>query len=245
MSNIKKTTKQFIAESIAKYGDKFTYDDVEYVNRDTVVTLTCPHHGSIRVKPAVHLASKTGCPECGKVSSINQHFMSSEQFFTKAKQLHGDLYTYLSAFTGRQETIQLQCAACGNIFYQKAQVHLQGSGCPICKRPGQRRSNYKGKRTILYILQLPNNLYKIGITNRSIKLRYKGDNTPIQNVIFEQHFFEGTDAWDAEKYLIKTFCRYKYKGVPLFKHTGINEILTLNPVYEITQYIKELQCTIV
>ena len=59
------TTNKFIAKAQARYGDKFDYSRVDYVNSYTPVTIFCPIHGAFQVKPHNFLHYKYGCPKCG------------------------------------------------------------------------------------------------------------------------------------------------------------------------------------
>ena len=59
------TTNKFIAKAQARYGDKFDYSRVDYVNSYTPVTIFCPIHGEFQVKPCYFLKYKYGCPKCG------------------------------------------------------------------------------------------------------------------------------------------------------------------------------------
>ena len=66
---IKKSTKKtytnetFIKKCIAKYGDKYCYDDVNYVNSVTKVSITCSKHGDFLIRPDMFLQGH-GCPKC-------------------------------------------------------------------------------------------------------------------------------------------------------------------------------------
>lgn len=44
------TTNKFIAKAQTRYGDKFDYSRVDYVNSYTPVTIFCPIHGAFQVK---------------------------------------------------------------------------------------------------------------------------------------------------------------------------------------------------
>ena len=61
----RKGTDEFIAESKKKFGDKFDYSKVVYVNNKANVLLKCDKHGWFEITPQSHLSSKTGCKLCG------------------------------------------------------------------------------------------------------------------------------------------------------------------------------------
>lgn len=71
---ISKTNKtvDFIKKAEDKHKDKFTYDNVNYVNSVTKVTVTCKKHGNFNIRPDMLLQGH-GCPECKKESLSNKN----------------------------------------------------------------------------------------------------------------------------------------------------------------------------
>lgn len=61
--NEKKTTKEFKKDSIEIHGTKYSYDKVNYKDRETKVIITCKIHGDFSQRPKNHLDGK-GCPRC-------------------------------------------------------------------------------------------------------------------------------------------------------------------------------------
>ena len=59
----KDTLEDFLRKAKAKYGDKYDYSKVNYVNSTTKVEIICKKHGSFYVAPATHLMH-VGCPIC-------------------------------------------------------------------------------------------------------------------------------------------------------------------------------------
>jgi hypothetical protein len=62
----KSNTQEFIAKAKRKFGDRFDYSKVDYVDRGTNVEIICPIHGSFFQTPHTHLIKGTteGCPKC-------------------------------------------------------------------------------------------------------------------------------------------------------------------------------------
>lgn len=50
------------------HGDKYNYDNLEYVNADAKVTVNCTLHGDFKISPAHHLSGQ-GCTKCGNLRS--------------------------------------------------------------------------------------------------------------------------------------------------------------------------------
>lgn len=60
----RKTTSEFISEAVSRFGDRYDYSKVDYVNKNTKVSIFCRKHGVFQQKPSQHLISAVGCPMC-------------------------------------------------------------------------------------------------------------------------------------------------------------------------------------
>jgi len=69
----KKTTEEFIKDSIEVHGDKYDYSKSEYINAKTKIIIICPKHGEFEQKPNNHLGGQR-CGECfgNKKNTINK-----------------------------------------------------------------------------------------------------------------------------------------------------------------------------
>jgi len=122
----------------------------------------------------------------------------------------------------------LHKCTCGNEWEVTPKLVLNNSHCG-CKKIDINRGFYRNKKTILYIIKI-DNLYKIGITTRNIKVRYRNECTNY-DIIYEQKFNNGIEAWDIEKYFKENYESKKYIGKQIFKVTGNTEIFTENPLF--------------
>ena len=125
----KKTKEEFIQEATEKHEGKYDYSKVEYVNSRTKVCIICSEHGhgEFWQRPNDHL-SGNGCPKCGKEANR----LSKEDFIKKAKKIHGDKYDYSKVeYVNCMTKVCIICPEHGE-FYQQANVHTQGYGCPKC-----------------------------------------------------------------------------------------------------------------
>ena len=87
MSNLRKTTSQFVEEAQWVHGENFDYSEVEYINTHTPVKIKCRQCGVVFMQePASHLAG-CGCPKCRKKTVW---LISQEVFIARAMELHGD-----------------------------------------------------------------------------------------------------------------------------------------------------------
>ena len=126
------TKDKFISNAIAVHGNKYSYDNLEYVNSKTKVTITCPIHGDFEQKPNNHLTG-FGCEKCGKERTENTLSIGKETFLDKAFEIHGDKYTYYSIGDNvtYQSIVSIGCEHHG-IFTQRVSDHLSGCGCQKC-----------------------------------------------------------------------------------------------------------------
>lgn len=58
-----KTLEEFISDAQKIHGSVYRYENVDYKNSATHVTITCNKHGNFRQTPNHHLGGK-GCPKC-------------------------------------------------------------------------------------------------------------------------------------------------------------------------------------
>lgn len=65
----RKTTEQFISESVEVHGGKYDYSKVEYLNISTKVCIICPEHGEFWQTPKSHLKG-CECQLCGVYKNI-------------------------------------------------------------------------------------------------------------------------------------------------------------------------------
>lgn len=139
-----RTSQQdFVEQGIAKYGEKFDYSQVQYINAWTPVLIGCPTHGVFNQTPAAHLHNTTyGCPECAKDDASNrgrgpreprpQDRSNTAEFIERAMVKHDGKYDYsLVEYTKSNERVTIICKVHGH-FQQNASGHLSGRGCPKC-----------------------------------------------------------------------------------------------------------------
>ena len=83
----------FISHSNIRHNNKYSYNEVQYVNRDVKITIHCYIHGVFSQTPAAHLAGQ-GCPDCGAKKASLGRRCSFDEFVIRAKEKYGDKYTY-------------------------------------------------------------------------------------------------------------------------------------------------------
>lgn len=129
----KSSTEGFIEKAISIHGNKYDYSKVEYINSTTKVKIICPIHGEFEQTPKNHLKGQ-GCPKCAIEYKSNKRKSTIEQFIEKARKIHGDKYDYSKVeYVNSKTKVCIICPIHGE-FWQTANDHLQGYGCPICSK---------------------------------------------------------------------------------------------------------------
>ncbi len=122
----KKTTEDFITDAKKIHGDKYSYEKTIFKKAVDSVIITCPIHGDFEQIARQHIRGM-GCPSCGGTKKL-----STDEFIEKAKQVHGDKYTYDNVdYKNTKEDVIITCPKHGD-FKQRPAHHLRGSGCHKC-----------------------------------------------------------------------------------------------------------------
>lgn len=123
----RKTTKDFIEESIIIHSNKYDYSLVKYKNNKTKVKIICPIHGMFEQIASKHLIGR-GCPKCA-----NNNLCTTEEFIEKSKQIHTKYDYSLVDYKNNKTKVKIICPTHG-IFVQTPTSHLSGNGCPYCSK---------------------------------------------------------------------------------------------------------------
>jgi hypothetical protein len=116
----------FIAKARAKHSDRYTYEQVVYINSTTTVIITCPRHGNFEQRPGQHVYG-SGCPECG---GVKRH--TAATFVAAARTVHGDKFGYdLVVYKSNKDRVKIICPQHG-VFEPTPNNHLRGQGCRAC-----------------------------------------------------------------------------------------------------------------
>lgn len=178
--------------------DDFSYDLRDYKLSTVTMNFNCKTHGTAHSqKPIAYLAGNIACKECrGLVHS-------KESFIKKAKEIHGDKYDYSSGeYLGTKKHFTIVCDQ-GHIFSQTPHNHTAGKhGCPSCGPCGfdARKDSW------IYVLSAKG-MSKIGITNRSAKIRAKSisKDSGIDFKVEVEYKLDGQFCSDLETELLKKY----------------------------------------
>lgn len=143
--NYDKKTKEeraeiFIKKSKEKFGDRFDYSKVEYVDSKTPVTLICKEHGEFRVNMYCHLKTLDGgCPFC---KTKHGHggggggSLSTDYIIKRCQKIYGDKYDYskveYKGGNSKNEVVEIVCPIHGSFFKKYERITKRDCGCPKC-----------------------------------------------------------------------------------------------------------------
>ena len=132
-NKVRNTTENFIKKARKIHGNKYDYSNVECNGSLDKITIICPIHGEFRQRVIEHL-NGNGCQECGKEKVWNKrNRITTEEWVKKAREVHGNKYDYSNVnYIKNRDSVCIICPKHGE-FWQKANNHLNGNGCPKCR----------------------------------------------------------------------------------------------------------------
>ncbi len=134
----KVTTKEFILKAKSIHGDRYIYDEVEYINSATKVSIKCLIHGPWSVSPESHLKG-SNCPVCAREKLA----LTTGEFINRVMLIHGDRYGYDEVkYTNMFAKIKIICPEHG-AWNPVAKDFLIGCGCPKCAKENISKSATK------------------------------------------------------------------------------------------------------
>jgi len=202
---LRNKSKIFLKKALETHGNHYNYSQIIYKGMHEKIKIICPIHGAFMQTPSNHVVNKQGCPKCGKINQVKHQSKSKKEFIDESQRKHRNKYNYSqSKYINNSTKVKIICPEHGS-FYQLPTNHLNlGHGCPKC-------ANYgfdPNLPAILYYLFDPQeNLYKIGITNKTVEERF--GKTFCSNraiAILEQKIFDnGEEAYFEEQTLLEEF----------------------------------------
>jgi hypothetical protein len=209
----KKLSFQFVKEQINAKGS--TLLSKEYINSAAKLDVECPN-GHIHKTSWAMFDQGHGCNQC----AVNDKKHSVEYIRIEVEKSGYSLLSHEYINDAAKLSIKCDCDHCYKASWN---AFKSGRRCPVCAERGFNRN----KPAILYYLRFEYDsrfYYKIGITNRTVNLRFKQDKVSYK--IINQTYFEcGDDALEQETKILREYKRYKYEGVPFLKG-GNSELFT-------------------
>ncbi len=127
----KKTKDEFVADARKVHGDRYGYDEGEYLGNDRKIKIRCFEHGIFEQTPHSHLGD-TGCPKC-RTADLRKRFAKKQDIFVlQSNVIHNKKYDYrLVNYINNKTKVEIICPV-HNSFWQTPKMHLIGQGCPKC-----------------------------------------------------------------------------------------------------------------
>lgn len=207
-------SKEAVIKSFRKiHGSAYDYSMMDYVNNETEITIVCKHHGEYNQLPTNHLSGK-GCIQCGYSEVAKKQSGNLENFLAEAFEVWGDMYDYSKTqYVSAKEHVIIVCKEHGE-FEKTPDKHIRGQGCPGCAEYGFDQT----KSATLYYLKIDmgwncSPIYKIGITNRSVHMRFPSqeDRQKI-HIIKTWEFQSGREAYLKEQEILQQYKHASYSG---------------------------------
>ena len=124
-----KNLEKYIERAKTIHNNFYIYDKTNPKTCKDKCIITCPIHGDFWTTLDNHVNGKTGCPSCKKVKKL-----TTDDFIKRAKEVHGDKYDYSKVeYKNAKTKVCIICPKHGE-FWQEPRHHLDGKGCPCCKR---------------------------------------------------------------------------------------------------------------
>jgi len=215
------TTAEFIELARAAHGDRYDYSKVDYLNFKQKVEIICKQHGSFWQLPQGHIRGhKSGCRKC----AIEQLRLTVDEFIERSIKKHGDKYDYSRvAYKTNHDKVELICKEHGS-FMQLPMNHIQGTGCPGCAVTGFDQT----KPGLLYYLAVitdnKETLYKIGITNLTVRKRFPNVDLRRIKTLKTWSFERGEEAAQREISILRKFSDDLYVGPAVLVGAGNTEL---------------------
>ena len=143
---LRSSKEEFVKKCKEKYGNRYNYDKLEYINSRTPICVTCAIHGDFNTTPHKLLHSG-GCPKCMIEKNKNKKVNTTKEeekicklkekekrFIDISNLLHNNRYDYSKVeYKKRHGKVCIICPVHGE-FWQTPNNHLKGSGCPKCAK---------------------------------------------------------------------------------------------------------------
>ena len=196
------TSQNFINKVEKIYNYRYNYDKVIYKSNYQKVKVICPDHGIFNVTPLGHI-NGIFCPLCRDVDLVD---------FTNESTLLDHTETIKSEIS----PLHIETTNWNQYWNDKLNEIKKDS------RPSKPIKSIS-ENGILYILKYQN-LYKVGITSKSVKIRFPRSN---YKILLELDFGNINYARTIETSILKEYIQYKQKPIQ-WKGGGNTEFINVS-----------------
>ena len=206
-------TKEIVNERLKDKGIRLVGD---YTKTHDVAEFECDNGHRWEAMPRGPLNNGNGCPHCAGVAKLSIDAIN-ERLLERGIKLIGPL----------ENTVQkakFRCS-CGFEWVSYVNNVLHKTSCPKCAKHGFDPT----AKTILYYIRFDTDsgtFWKIGVTNRTPKERFKCEKAPFE-IIKQWEYETGAEALAREKQILSTFWMHRYNGPDILSN-GNKELFTID-----------------
>ena len=127
--NQTKSLEEVINDFKLSHGNRYNYNNVDYINNNTKVIIICPKHGEFQQTPKNH-KNGSGCPKCS-----NNAKYSTEEFINKIKNKYTNITFDKSIYNGYSTNMVVTCKVHGDIIVNSKSLlknEINETGCVKC-----------------------------------------------------------------------------------------------------------------
>lgn len=251
--------QNFFKKAADKFGDAFdlTAAEISYYDYDTPVPVTCKHHNHTYLIKPVHFVAnsydnaphKGGCPKCAEETNKTKNKKPIDQYLQIIEERFPSVSVVsFGTATNNLEKIQLSCPTHGS--FEKTLAAVQKANpfianlCPQCSaekhawRSRMARTDIPG--TVYFVHFKDVNLYKCGVTYKSVNERLRGHLANI-DTIWTLDFSTLSDAYFFEYQFFREYSQYKCTH-PDTSFGGYTEFLSQPISKPSERFIEEILC---
>lgn len=178
---------KFLQKAKQIHGEKYSYEKTDYVHSEKKVCITCPVHGDFEQLPLNHLNGH-GCPQCAIQKNSALYRYGTDDFVEKSRFVHGLKYNYdFVEYFGSLCKVKIVCPLHG-VFFQRADAHLRGVGCPICGKEKASVNKIKNYDFIKKAMAIHGEKYDYSLVD------YKKITVPVKIICAKHGMFEQVPA---------------------------------------------------
>lgn len=243
MRKVKRTTEEFIIESMMVHGDRYEYNLAEYKHSREKCKIICRKHGTFLQTPAAHLSGQ-GCLKC----KLEQRTVTTSEFIEKAVELNGSKYDYsLVNCVNAKTKVKIICKIHGE-FEQASYRHLEGQQCQSCVLDRSvfnyshkcKDKDFASRNGCVYLFEMEYGgeiFYKVGVSVRlkERKISYKSKGIDLgKEIVWEMTALESSVIeGKVLKFIRDNGFRYK----PLLNFDGVRECFDIQYLDQVVSFI--------
>ena len=194
-----------------------------------VICFSCGHNWWGRAGGLVDKSRPQGCKKCYHRRRAKEKILTREQHINNIFLAHGDDVFLKGDFINTKVKTEYGCVKCNETFkaIPSDVTRKKGPrGCPTCAKYGFDPN----APAICYYLrvstQVSGELYKIGITNKSVKGRFHNYDLEKITTVKTWKFDVGSDARDMEREILAQHSGDRYTGEDVLGSNGNTELFT-------------------